>query len=398
MAVHFLTDDGRPTPRKGSAARNSQGLYRFEYRILRGAKSVRRRFWAESMSQALDIEARAKGQARGISWRSALGIWGDGVDRVPKYVKEVGWSVGRLLEFLGVDDADIQDLTFDQFRDFVLDRQRVGARAANKDRQQCLAIARWAMSEGYVDSLPFEAVRVRSVKSPKRVPVPVEMVPKYIEALPDYARPIVSWIAYTGVRAGEACRLQWQDVDLRVGGRVSFRQKGGRVGGLFLDPFLFDIVESSRRVSKKSTGSVFVNSRGNPWTVESLGNRVRKVWEKVEGLPMVTLHQFRHTFGTIAGSKFSVDMVRAGLGHSSRRSSEVYVDPTDEMRDQVGRAVRRMLINGPENDTKMTCLTKDLRDGPGQSGTRGVEVEDPRDGVKVWISWGLLDKLKARKG
>lgn len=361
------------------------------------------------MGDAEAEELKLLGRGSGITWRQAVEAWAKARDVGDKYLYEVEGSIDYLLSHLGVDDAEVENLSLDQFRAFVLARQLKGARSANKHRQQILAIARWCREEGYIKAIPFEAVKARGVKSPKRKPVPVEMIPNYIGPLPAFLRPVVAWLVMTGCRSSEACGLRVDQVDMEVGGKARFVMKGGRESAVVLDSDLLGVLEMAKqdKIGRgKRSDYVFLNLRGNPWNSETLSKAVKKVWGGVPGLPLVTLHQFRHTFGTAAGQRFGVDMVQAGLGHSSRRSSEVYVDKTVEMRDLVGREVRGVLADSVRkplgltgsDDPILTPLKDVFGKTPLNPGKLGVSFLDPRDGEKALIPWGIIEKCCKNKG
>jgi integrase len=100
---------------------------------------------------------------------------------------------------------------------------------------------------------------------------------------------------------------------------------------------------------------VFITSKGSAWNCDSIAQRVRRIWKSADLVapgqdrPHV-LHELRHMFATEAGRRYGADMVRAGLGHLSRQTSERYVHPDIQAADEVGRTVRQAIMDSMNGD------------------------------------------------
>jgi len=148
-------------------------------------------------------------------------------------------------------------------------------------------------------------------------------------------------LATSGMRRGEALGLRWQDLDLRKG-RLSIRQSLSSGGGklsfsppktaksrraLSLDPATVAVLRSHRAqqgeeqlaagVLGGATGLVFARADGSPTRPDSVSRRFTQL-SRNAGLPVIRVHDLRHTYATIALSAGAHPKVVAErLGHST---------------------------------------------------------------------------------
>jgi integrase len=148
-------------------------------------------------------------------------------------------------------------------------------------------------------------------------------------------------LATSGMRRGEALGLRWQDVDLRKG-RLSVRQSLSSGGGklsfsppktarsrrsLSLDPGTVAVLRTHRAqqgedqlaegVVGGAGGLVFARSDGSPTRPDSVSRRFTQL-SRGAGVPVIRVHDLRHTYATIALSAGAHPKVVAErLGHST---------------------------------------------------------------------------------
>lgn len=156
---------------------------------------------------------------------------------------------------------------------------------------------------------------------------------------------LVSTLAFTGLRFGEASALEWQDVDLEAGAvRVRRAQWRGKLGHVKakasrrtvpIDAELVELLEAHRRVmlrcqatgvhsalvfpSRRKTGSGYVT---NAHARKSILRVTSAAGIDLDGRPAV--HCLRHTFNNLV-RQASPELVRqAVIGHADEAIGERY--------------------------------------------------------------------------
>lgn len=172
-----------------------------------------------------------------------------------------------------------------------------------------------------------------------------------------------------GLRKGEMLALRWEHIDLERG-TLAVRGTLGRQSGvkklevadpktrssrrtIKLPPTLIGILQQHARDRKAAqlrartwhdTGYVFTTRTGTPMDPKNLMLAFRRVISET-GLPLIRLHDMRHTAATIMLSK-GVDIVTVAhiLGHSSPTITlRVYGHVLDTMRDSAASVIEELL-------------------------------------------------------
>lgn len=282
----------------------------------------------------------------GITWKDCAALWlAAHPTAVPNYRRQVERACIGVYDYLrdvvGIATPAIESTTLLDFSNWVKARAKtVAGRTANKDMGNARAAAIWARGTGLVSSLPFEhALTVEEKSQHERKPFGHELS-KYLEALPLYLRLPAEFLALTGWRSGAMCSLTKEGVDSQWCRSTS---KRGRAVSAPIDDALRSVIDRANG-EWPGAGPVFRNSRGRAWTPATFGRAWREKLEE-SGLAHRVPHELRHTFGTAAGGMFSPDQIKAGMGHASRASSEVYVQTQRDqaLADQVQLATRKIV-------------------------------------------------------
>ncbi len=143
-------------------------------------------------------------------------------------------------------------------------------------------------------------------------------------------RVLVLLLAHAGLRAMEALRLEWRDVDLERGVLVVREGKGGKTAGVSMSGRLVGALRELRGVNTK-TEVVIGGSQPGTW------KRLKRLATRA-GVEFLGLHSFRHYAGTrLAGqTEGSLEAVARHLRHSQLETARTYAKMSD---DRVRRAV-----------------------------------------------------------
>jgi integrase len=183
--------------------------------------------------------------------------------------------------------------------------------------------------------IPTNPVRV--VKKPKqirtRVPRPLapEVVEKLRGKLHQRDATLVSVLAYSGLRPGEALALTWDDVQKQTlivekalaGGKTKATKTGQTRSVRLLKPLVSDLNEW-RMASGRPAGTqpIFPMKDGRYWTATALRNWRRKVFvpaAKAAGIKTRRPYDLRHSFASLLFQE-GTNPARSRWATRSRRS------------------------------------------------------------------------------
>jgi integrase len=163
---------------------------------------------------------------------------------------------------------------------------------------------------------------------------------RYLDAIPATMRPFCLFLVETGLRVGEALKLEWPQVNLREKpGYVTVRAgdaKNSRRRTV-------DFTPKARRALEGLDGRkgiVFRNADGEPMYHTWLDQQHAAVRTLLKFPAEFVLHSLRHTFSTRFGaSGADVRTIMDLMGHSSLSVAQKYVQPSTEAKR---RAIERM--------------------------------------------------------
>jgi integrase len=204
------------------------------------------------------------------------------------------------------------------------------------------AIYRLAVRRGFVSRAPFDRLDPSELPRPKRGGSGRVLDESELAALvrhtSDYYRPVVTMLAFSGLRISEACGLTWDCIDfveqeLHVRGQLSRPSKSAP--SKIVDPktnaskrtvpiwpaveqMLVDLLASEQRAGRGRDGDfVFCTRQGTPLQQANVADRGVEVAGKSPGLGRVSPHDLRRSFCALAARR-GVDPAAAAelTGHS----------------------------------------------------------------------------------
>ena len=162
---------------------------------------------------------------------------------------------------------------------------------------------------------------------------------RYIEENPSDIRYMLLFILHTGLRAGELLGLKWENVrsnqifitdnlvrlrtydeDLRLisdSDLVKAPKTNSGLRSIPLDKTALKVLSFFEAIPHTPSSFVFVRKNGSSPCKESLRYQLQRVC-LLCGLPQLTTHELRHTFGSLLLSKGTdIKVISELLGHSS---------------------------------------------------------------------------------
>jgi integrase len=238
----------------------------------------------------------------------------------------------------------------DAYKATKLREGRIGPNQINKTLGTLSRILRAARRYGYLDSNPMEDVdRLRGTRPRPAVPVP-EQLPALLKAA-GALRPVLATLAGAGLRNGEACALDWPDVNLATG-TIRVRESKTAAGVRLVDvPLALREELSDHKARSPQTGSgeaLFVNRKGHRQTVSNIERRFKTAIRRanvrlcelgVEPISeKVTPHSLRHLYASL----------RAAVGDDPVYIAEQggWTDPAFALRVYARAVKRRERLTG----------------------------------------------------
>lgn len=274
----------------------------------------------------------------------------------PKTVKSYRWQLElHLLPYFGADRVDaITAQAVDQYKAAKLREGTLGPNQINKTLSLLAQILDAAGDYGYTDPARNPARgprrRVRATR-PERSTMEPEQLPSLLEAAGRTFRPVLAVLAGAGLRNGEACALNWQDVNL-AGGTLTIRDSKTDAGVRSVDlpdalrELLIEHKQRARRAGR--TDPVLVNRAGGRQTVSNVERRlktaVRAANVRLERLGLepisarLTPHSLRRLYSSLRfGLSDDPVYVAEQLGHT---------EPTFSMKVYASAVRRRKRLTG----------------------------------------------------
>ena len=154
---------------------------------------------------------------------------------------------------------------------------------------------------------------------------------------------VVEMLFAVGARVYEISNIRTDCIDLSTGSMRSMG-KGGRERCLQVtSPDVLRLIRRYYQANEsliKQSGYFFVNRNGNRYTEQSIRLMVKK-YSSLAGIERnITPHMFRHSFATyLIEEGVDISCVQPILGHSSIRTTQIYIHVAAKMQAEILRAM-----------------------------------------------------------
>ncbi len=151
----------------------------------------------------------------------------------------------------------------------------------------------------------------------------------------DYA--VCALMYELGLRVGEVHKLDLEDLDLQAK-KIAVTGKGNKIRTLYLNDELSTILTEwlsvrDRFCNNKNTQAFFISKKGKRLAIRTMEDNLKKILQRVSLKTHfnVTCHTLRHSFASHLNDKeVDVLVIQSLLGHSSPRSTHIYIHPSEK--------------------------------------------------------------------
>jgi type 1 fimbriae regulatory protein FimB/type 1 fimbriae regulatory protein FimE len=128
-----------------------------------------------------------------------------------------------------------------------------------------------------------------------------------------------------GLRAIEACDLEWSQIDLDSASLHVRRAKNGKPA---VHPIRGDELRALRQLRRETTGPyVFTSERGTPFTTDALNRHIKRLAAKTKISFPVHVHMLRHACGyALANRGHDTRAIQDYLGHKAIQHTVRYTE------------------------------------------------------------------------
>ncbi|MFH1748158.1 MAG: tyrosine-type recombinase/integrase, partial [Planctomycetota bacterium] len=195
------------------------------------------------------------------------------------------------------------------------------------------AVLKWAKEQGYMKVVPTPPKLAKRV--PKDRDVDLNRLGEILDSLPERAGRILRFIAYTGCRPSEACRLEWRHVHLDKKLCVIDEHKTADETGEPRTIFLPDQAADILSTMAPTIGPVFTNRFNRAYKSNGLCSILRRHGG-------VTPYALRHTFAqTVSdGGEVPVEVLARLMGHTDTKTTGFYFKVRDRRAIQAAQTIK----------------------------------------------------------
>lgn len=197
-----------------------------------------------------------------------------------------------------------------------------------------------AFVHGRIPSDPCEHWKVpRGTHVQRRAMTQSEFNQLRRQSMPDWLRPVLEFIRFTGARGASVASLRWSDVEFSKL-RLYLSSRKGKLRHVQRTPFpLYEGLNAflSHHQSSSSGEYVFTDDDGRPLTGHRISSAAHRAI-KTAGLEGVVLYSLRHALAVdLTESGVSIEITRQLMGHSNISQTQNYAKgvSSDSLSDSV---------------------------------------------------------------
>jgi integrase/recombinase XerC len=226
-------------------------------------------------------------------------------------------------------DVNVSSALVTDFFSYITERRDYKPKTLHRMISTLSSFYRYLYTQGVVVANPMLGVERPRIKNQELKYLKHSQVIRLIRSIEDKRnRLIVRLIYATGVRVSELCAINVEDIDFEEQ-TIRVKGKGDKIRTVFVDEeTLKDIDEF---IGNKIEGPLFVGQQGNhisPRTVQHIF--------KENAPDGITPHKIRHSYASeLYRRSKNLRVVQENLGHSSIKTTEIYLHTDLEERKRV---------------------------------------------------------------
>jgi integrase/recombinase XerC/integrase/recombinase XerD len=188
---------------------------------------------------------------------------------------------------------------------------------------------RFLKAQKVVEANPLDGFERPKVKDRELVYMKHNQVLELLESIPDPRdRLVVRTIYATGVRVSELSGIRVEDIDFGEH-TIRVRGKGGKIRTVFMDGDTLGEIRAF--IGDRREGPLFPGQMGKPISPRTIQFIFRKY-----APPGITPHKLRHSYASELYTRSrNLRVVQENLGHSSLKTTEIYLHTDVEERKKV---------------------------------------------------------------
>lgn len=202
------------------------------------------------------------------------------------------------------------------------------------------ALIQFAIREDFIEHSPLKPGDLKRPRIPDRKRYPSEHETRQLlEAAPKAWALMYRALRLTGARPSELTGAMITDIDEVDGKRVltieqhKTRHQTSQDRIIPLGDHVWPIVEQAMK--RRQFGPIFLNTRGQPWTVSQLSRIFRQLRDDLGLSSEYVLYCTRHEFGSKVAKKHGINEARILLNHSSIRTTQKYAHLTESEMSEI---------------------------------------------------------------
>lgn len=226
-------------------------------------------------------------------------------------------------------DVNVSSALVTDFFSYITERREYKPKTLHRMISTLSSFYRYLYTQGVVVANPLLGVERPRIKNQELKYLKHSQVIRLLRSIEDRRnRLIVRLIYATGVRVSELCAINVEDIDFEEQ-TIRVKGKGDKIRTVFVDEeTLKDIDEF---IGNKIEGPLFIGQQGNhisPRTVQHIF--------KENAPDGITPHKIRHSYASeLYRRSKNLRVVQENLGHSSIKTTEIYLHTDLEERKRV---------------------------------------------------------------